>query len=47
LYYDASIGRAQEAALALGWLEADPARPEWLLLTRAGRADLIATRAIP
>jgi len=32
------IGRAQEAALGMGWLLPDPQRPEWLVLSNAGRA---------
>ena len=41
------IGRAQEAALAMGWLLPDSQRPGWLLLSKAGRAHLIAAKAMP
>jgi hypothetical protein len=41
------IGRAQEAALDMGWLLPDPQRPEWLVLSNTGRAYLVAARAMP
>ena len=44
---DGQIGRAQEAALAKGWLLPDPQRPGWLLLSNAGRTYLVAAKAMP
>jgi len=44
---EGQIGRAQETALAMGWLESDPQRPGWLLLSTTGRAYLVAERAMP
>jgi hypothetical protein len=44
---EGQIGHAQEAALAIGWLEPDPQRPGWPLLSKAGRAYLVAERATP
>jgi hypothetical protein len=44
---EGQIGRSREAALAEGWLLPDPQRPGWLLLSNAGRAYLVAARAMP